>query len=341
MQKKLLIAMVLLLISLQGLQAKIFRIGYLGIPVTGVDFANLSTTVINAAAAGDTIQIYQNNANTSNTTVINKKLVFLGFGFLLDKNPGLQATPLADYSISLYFIPGSEGSVIQGLNLANIYIGVSNVTVSRCRITNHMLLAYNGQTGQSPPVSNINVFGNYFNVGLTDQGEANNVLISNNIFLNPVTLDNSSGLFLNNITLIYTLTLNSFIIKNNIISGQCISSSGSTYSNNLFSVTSCPAVTGPGNQFGVNMSNVFANWNNGSITADNQLALKAGSPAIGAGIDVNGNPTDAGVFGGGSSGFAYKLSGIPPIPAIYQLTAPSQTANNNPYTITVSVRSNN
>ncbi|WP_315823261.1 hypothetical protein [Paraflavitalea speifideaquila] len=262
---------------------------------------------------------------------------------MLDKNPGLQATALADYYVNIYFTPGSEGSSLQGLNLSTVYVGASNITISRCRITSYLYLGYNYATGQQPAVSNINVFSNFLSGGgFYDYGEVSGLLVSNNIFYSiTITLDNSTGLFTNNVVTSSGINLNSFIIRNNIISAQCITSSGSVIQNNLFSISSCANVpAGNNNVFSVNLANVFANWNGGSIAADNQLVLKAGSPAINAGINGNGTPTDAGVFGG-DAGFTYRLSGIPAIPAIYQLSAPSQTASNNPYTITVSVRSNN
>ena len=70
------------------------------------------------------------------------------------------------------------------------------------------------------------------------------------------------------------------------------------------------------------------------------LLLKSGSLAIGGGTDLSGNPTDAGIYGG-EAAFRYKLSGVPAVPAIYKLTAPSNSATSNPYNITISVRSNN
>jgi hypothetical protein len=338
-----LIVTLLCLAGIPGAFAKIFRVGYVGKAVAGVDFSTFDNNVITAASNGDTIQLYQNNSSSAGTATITKKLVFIGFGYLLDKNPGLQATPQSDTYASMYFNSGSEGSIVQGLNITYAYIAVNDITISRCRINAVIYLGYNALTGQQPAVSNINIWGNYIVAGINDYGQVTNLFMSNNIFLYYITLDNSSGLFANNFVINYTPSLNSFVVKNNIFANACVSSTGSTFNNNLFSYSTanCPTLpTGNGNQFSVNMANVFTNWNGGSIVADNQLTLKAGSPAIGAGVDGNGNPTDAGPFGGASA-LVYKLSGIPAIPAIYQLTAPGQTTSNSPYTITVSIRSNN
>ena len=54
----------------------------------------------------------------------------------------------------------------------------------------------------------------------------------------------------------------------------------------------------------------------GALTFDNRYELKAGSPAIGAGV----GGIDCGAFGGETP---YKLSGIPFVPLIYQVNAPT------------------
>ncbi|WP_315823262.1 hypothetical protein [Paraflavitalea speifideaquila] len=63
-----------LLIGLSSAQAKILRVGYLGTPVAGVDFATFDNNVITAAANGDTIQIYQNNNLNGSGVTVTKNL---------------------------------------------------------------------------------------------------------------------------------------------------------------------------------------------------------------------------------------------------------------------------
>ena len=96
---------------------------------------------------------------------------------------------------------------------------------------------------------------------------------------------------------------------------------------------------GATNLFGV--TNLFpAAYNNGYFTSETALQLAAGSPALTAGKNHAGAATQCGVFGGESAQY-YRMSGVPNIPAIYQLSAPSQNASSNPYNITISTRSNN
>ena len=106
-----------------------------------------------------------------------------------------------------------------------------------------------------------------------------------------------------------------------------------TFNNNLFvnkSQASFPNLTGNNNQFGLSSASLFVT----STSNDARYQLRAGSPAIGAGV----GGMDAGMFGGANP---YRLSGIPPTPSIYKLTSGSTQTSGNPYTIIFSTRSNN
>jgi len=318
-----------------SVQAKILRVAYSGPAVAGVDYANVQAAV-NAAAVDDTIQLYQNAS--VGTAVVNKRLVFVGFGYSLSSNPGLQATTNAPNQVTLGFNPGSQDSKVEGV-YGNFYFGINNITISRCLGT--VYLGYNYNTG-AVPISSATLISSNLTIN-GDYGQVSNVLVSNCI-INSGSVNNVAGLFSNNIFMnsANVMQFGSCVVKNNIFtySGYgCPSGTSAVFQNNLFNAN-CPSITGSGNQFNINMANVFVNWNNGSFGSESNIALKAGSPALGAGLDGNGNPTDAGIYGG-EPGLVYKPSGIPAIPAVYQLTSPGLNAATNPYTITVSVRSNN
>lgn len=333
--KKITLLAALFVLFIFTAQAKIFRIGYPGNKLSGVDYDQFDGTVMAAASAGDTIQIYQNYV-TITSSAIDKKLIIIGFGHTLENNPNLQVvtTPNAG---TFSFEPGSEGSVIEGI-YGNMYIGASNITVTRCK--GSVQLGYSAQTGATTAISNITITDNWGSIQdyQGTNGNHTNITIANNI-CTSVNLSYSSGLFMNNIST-SPATLNAYVVKNNIFTyGGCPSGTGSTFNNNLFA-GDCSSFGGNNNKQSVDMNTVFTNWNNNSITTETQLTLKAGSPAIGAGINNSNAATDAGIYGG-ELGWVYKLSGVPPVPSIYKLTAPSQNANSNPYTITISVRSNN
>jgi hypothetical protein len=104
---------------------------------------------------------------------------------------------------------------------------------------------------------------------------------------------------------------------------------GITYQNNIGTGTEFPA--GNGNLQNQNWANIFTLT--GSM--DGQYALKAGSPAIGAGI----GGANCGIFGGNTP---YRLSGIPSVPTIYAITSPQgSTPTVNTVQINLSTRSNN
>jgi hypothetical protein len=146
-----------------------------------------------------------------------------------------------------------------------------------------------------------------------------------------------------------------FLIKNNVFyydSIKTIEGYGGSYhsakiqipnscivQNNVSNIPAAYNIWGATNQWGV--SNLFvAGFSNGYFASETGVQLALGSPALTAGKNNAGAATQCGVYGG-EAGQVYKLSGIPAIPAIYQLTAPSINATTNPYNITTSTRSNN
>ena len=103
MKKALVFCLLVTLFFSHSVEAKIFRVAYSGPAVAGVDYPNVQAAV-NAAAVDDTIQLYQ-NASVGITSV-NKKLVFIGFGYSQNINPGLQVV-VSTNATELYFQPGS------------------------------------------------------------------------------------------------------------------------------------------------------------------------------------------------------------------------------------------
>jgi hypothetical protein len=327
--------------------ARILRIGYPGTPLIGTDYSVTDiTSAIDDASPGDTLQLYQQYWSTSGSFTVNKLLHFIGFGYFLDKNPGLQAVNnTTNNTITVAFQTGSEGSTIQGL-YGNVYLAASNITVSRCRASIYLGYDINGSSVSG--LSNLKLIANYLDNILEYGAGISNVYIANNAILG-YNLSNSSGTFTNNI--VYNSgSFNSFLIRNNIFINSSPVPGGNTFEYNIFPDYG-NGITGTGNQFSIDVSTVFQNYSDNSNFSvfydyansdytDNRMAIIPGSPASGNGKKNDNTNTDMGVFGG-EAGELYRLSGIPPVPSIYRLTAPSSTATTNPYTITISVRSNN
>ena len=81
------------------------------------------------------------------------------------------------------------------------------------------------------------------------------------------------------------------------------------------------------------MSDVYIGWPTpGSYSSDGRFKLKDDAPAIGFGI-LAGSSVDCGAFGGPAP---YILSGMPPVPSIYELEAP-ETVTSGTAEINISV----
>ena len=88
-----------------------------------------------------------------------------------------------------------------------------------------------------------------------------------------------------------------------------------------------------GNQFNIDMATVFADFDGSlDLSTDGKWELKAGSPAIEAGI----SDADCGAFGGPAP---YILSGVPNLPHIYQADVPASATSESGLQVTIKVKS--
>lgn len=345
--------------------AKIFRVGYTGTPLAGVDYT--FAAAVSNANAGDTIQIYGNVTNGNAT--ISKKLVILGFGYNLDVHPNLQVNNTnAPSSIDgIFFGPGSDGSVIKGVSCNSFQAGdyystgtaMSDITFERCY--GDFLLFHRPGAGLLSNVKIISCAGN--NVQMYDGANGvgvTNLQIYNSVF-QQIFLYNSAttASVINCIGINHTynqsfLLLNDaqVLVKNCIISsiiGNIAGNTNTVFENNFFS-ESVPAPLPPGtnNRWSAIMDDLFSvldtydsHRNSTNLYFDEgYLVLGSFSAAKNAGFNNANQPTDCGIFGGEPT-YKYIIGGIPPVPSIYQLTSSGQAATSNPFNITISVRSNN
>jgi hypothetical protein len=334
--------------------AKILRVGFFGPAVSGVDYSTFQLAH-DASNAGDTIMMMPGSKFGSATMI--KRLVVIGPGYFLSQNAALQANPLGmdttnateitignqTASNSIFIGCTLSYALITGVNIADItfqrcwFIGtaagrrfaltinesVNNFTFLQCVFKDRGITAQAAMAITNIAFINCLFYSseNGFDYGV----DFSSALPHSGIFQNCIF----SG-FPTNPALYFPLT-GTWLINNSIanIPPSYFVGSGITFQNCIGTGDQFPV--GNGNQQNQSWINIF------KLTGsqDGQYALKAGSPAIGAGI----GGTNCGIFGGTSP---YRLSGIPSVPTIFAITSPQgSTPTVNTVQINLSTRSNN
>lgn len=310
--KTFLIALVVLTVLTSLSYAKIWIVDNNG----GSKIADFTTiqAAHDGAADGDTIYVIGSTKSYggSEDIMISKKIVLIGPGFFLNENHNLHYNTLsATLSKNVQFNEGSEGSTFMGFIFENKGVHVAAFAESIIIKRNKLGLLLNEFS------NNCIITQNYFPAGVYFHEYPSNILFTNNIV--------ESGA--------YTFGSNNahVIFKNNIFDVRTILAAHSQFSNNIFIDCDIPSSSGgvqcinnsfeynictnqllsdyPTNILGVDVTSIFVGKE--GYTTDSQWQLKDGSPAIGAGL----NSADCGVFAGDNP---YVLSGMPPIPAIYE-----------------------
>ena len=357
LRKVLTLVSVIVFVTTFSAEAKIWRVN--NTPAVNADFTTFNAAVTSASViAGDTLYMEPSaTVYTSGSFTMTKRLVVIGPGYFLDPtdatfpfNPGLQVAT-KDAHISFFRLgPGSDGSKFLGVSLdATVYMsGASNVQFEKCYFGYGTLYFENGTN------DNISVRKCYFHAassiasttGVTNPVRViTNLIVENNIFnggyVNLDQVTGSGNVFRNNsfYNAGNTQYFSNTYVANNIFGtgGAQNSFINCTVKNNLFQVNQTLPPTATNNQVSVNMANVYIGGTTGSL--DSRVVLKAGSPAIGAGLTIGAvTSPDCGAYGATDP---YKLSGIPNIPSIYSLTVPiSIPSGSTTMNVTFSTRNN-
>lgn len=315
---------------------------------TAKDFTNLQAAH-DGATVGDTLYLIGSPINYITTKVtVSKRLIIIGPGYFLNENANTQANVLSAFIDNttpgvcedLEFSPGSEGSVLIGIKiLGYLAINTDNILIRRNYIKQDFqceksIVVING--------SNVLVNQNYIegNPGgsagvaliFVNPGKSG-ILIGNNYFYTfghalRTTSTSSSEIF-NNV--IYGgIEVNNTTFQNNLIRAGSLSFNTSLVRNNSAS-SGIFLPTGNNNESNVDgFSTAFV----GTGSTDGRWQLTATSIFKGTGV----GGVDRGMFGGVEP---YVLSGVPPIPTIYSLTAPAIGEKNTGLPIQLKVKSNN
>ncbi len=256
---------------------------------------------------GDTVHLEGSPIRYSSFTCT-KRLVIIGPGYFLTENPETQARAEEAVISTIRFNTGSEGSMVMGVvfdytSSSGIFVATNNITIQRCYMRGGVTIT--DQTG-------IRIFQNYMlgDVGgYTSSTVFSDVVVRNNLFIGG-SFNTRRGSF--------------SICENNVFTGNNITISAASFRNNIITNVNAAVTITSGNlqnnlaangQFGtengnrnVDISNVFVEEG----SSDGQYQLAQNSPAKGAGYEG----VDAGAFGGEGG---YRLSGLAPIPLIYDL----------------------
>lgn len=323
-------ATALVLISFAA-QAKVWRVNN----TTGAmaNFTQLTDAIASSQVLdGDTIYLEGSSTNYTAAT-LTKKLVIIGPGYLLSGNsgnPGLQANTNTA-TITLNIDTTGSGSRIMGITLnANIDGSVDEFTIERCDVNFNQWRTYQtGQLIQNLRVNKCLVGGFRFTTYQLENTEVTNCIFQTGFTFNTGRNSLMRNCAFQNISVNITNTY----MANNIFSGVNFNPTNCTIKYCISNANNLPA--GNGNQINIAGSAVFV----GGSSMDARFQLPAVSPARNAGEPINGVTPHCGPFG---TDDPYRISGIPPIPTIYELTVPVSVPNtSSTMTITISTRSNN
>jgi hypothetical protein len=301
--------------------------------------------------------------------IIKKRVILYGNGYFLGQNqaPYSQANVLSSSINSIFFKPGSEGSLLSGISFPSssdpqiTLDTVSNITIERSYFgTNAIHFVFNSISNiifRQSYISGVPVFGidnsNLFYVRTANPGVK---------FQNNIINGGEFGRFSGNYSTIYFdhNTISTFgvnfnfansVFTNNILIKQ---TKPNTPADTVISIDGLGSAASSSSKNITNYSNIFNNTinrlvsrnttidslvitrlNSNNITSDDgYFIVKNTSVAKNYSIDNS----DCGAFGGE---FPYVLSGIPPIPNIYYLNISENATINGGIKISIKAKANN
>jgi hypothetical protein len=311
-------------------EAKVWRVN--NQPAAVAAFTDLSAAVASPLVQnGDTLYVEGSAANYGFVT-LTKKLVLIGPGYALagaEPNPNMQATPL-EADVNIIIDSTASGSLLMGLKgQVSLAPSVDDIQIKRCKF--YISNAGSYTTGQR--ISNLLLSQSIFQGYNAYSFVFDNVQVINCIITGYVNIKTNAtlALFRNNTITNATLEADNAYIANNVFYNANLFTTNSVIKYNVANAGTLPAGTGNLNW----QSNIIV----GTGSEDGKYMLKAGSPALAAGEPIGGETPDCGAFG---TADPYRLSGIPPIPAIYMLDVPTSIPSNaTTMSIKLSTRSNN
>ena len=316
-------------------RANIFRVNNnLATDKTKNIFASLQEAHDASAGAGTDTLLIEGSTKEYAGFDCSKKLVIIGPGYFLTQNGG-QASSLSATVQAINFNPGSDGSVIMGLLFSsasgayhpNIY--TNGIAIIRCNLPNGIVIAAN--------ITSLVILQNYIGANIAVSSGVitfSGVIVKNNI-MNELDVTSSTGyprIFAtveHNIINSYAIFTAS-ICQSNILTYGSINITSNTIQNNLAASNTVAAI--PTNLLYQN-GQTFIGSTAANGSPDGQYKLPVNSPYAAAGY----NGEQIGAFGGTEP---YVISGIPPIPTIYQLQTDAIANKQDGLNVTIKARAN-
>lgn len=290
-------------------------------------FSNLQRTIDSVAAAGDTIYVScspNNYALSSSALVINKPIHLIGEGY----NNTNKYNSLLE-KVYMY----ADSVIIEGFSIVDLYIGYNGLAYKSVKNT---LLRFN-------KVVHVNlysldqsiIYNNYIEALIFQSGSIINIIVANNVLGRSSFNGNASNILISNNVFLSNCALSSYgcsypsnnlIIQNNIFyRTQPRTTNYSSFVNNLTYATGNDTLPYGTNTGTNNFINIDPKFNNAdaSLQISNffnyDLTLKDDSPCKNAGTDS----TDLGLTGGLypwplTSDGKLDISGNPLTPIIQQ-----------------------
>jgi hypothetical protein len=302
---------------------------------TAADYISIQSAIDNAQD-GDTLFV-QGSSVAYGTIIIEKQLAIFGPGYFLAENDSTQANKYAARTNYIYFNPGSENSVMCGMSPGHI-VHITNVDSIKL-FRNNIKISFTSSIIQLQNAKYCVIMQNYIRCtadigyGISLSNSSNYNLIKNNCIdlkspnsKSIISLENCINNIVQNNVANGQIELYQSEISNNILVFGSYIGTGNTLINNM-----CNGIQfkdlGQNNLINVDMTTAFVDTG----STDGQWQIKSGGPADGTGT----NGTDMGMFGGNDP---YVLSGIPPLPAIFEFYGTNAGAINFPVQIKIKAR---
>lgn len=290
--------------------------------------------------AGDTLYM-EGSRNLFPGGVIDRRLVIIGTGYLLDENPNSSYLRHLRTEVSSFiFFPGSEGSQVIGLFLKadiGLLISTSNITVQRCRIQ--------GRASLENGANNITFRQNYFSLGflhhpvIAATGNPANIVFNNNIL--ERALDAPEVQFAEVRNNVFnppaptggqlSLRINTASFQNNIIKNPDATISINNGDLSLASYNTAATLA----QLGTGNNNIVADMT--ALFVDPAGTSTDGAYQLKPGSEPGSDGTERGAFGNPDPAARYSLSGLGTIPVIYSVKSPG-VANSSTMPVDIKAR---